>query len=215
MYTIMVKPDHSLHATTRQRIMHRSNMIDKLHILVEPEYNGVDMRKFTCTLEYLLPVSKKYVIETLVPSEELYGNYVEFLLPVTTKITAEPGNVSFKLTFTYLDMDADGNMISYVRHTGSIDIPIINVDRWSDYVAESDLDTVAQIMLTLQSQNEQLREYAEMLQMTKADDIKLDHDANEIYLMADGEKIGDGISVEDLGNEIADETEDGLIKVIT
>ena len=49
---------------------------------------------------------------------------------------------------------------------------------------------------------------------TKADNIKLDKDTSEIYLTANDKQIGDKITINDLGNVIAEETKDGLIPII-
>mgnify|MGYP003304272039 FL=1 len=201
MYTIMVKPDHSLHATTKQRIMHRSSLINKLHFLVSPTYEDVDMRKFVCSLEYRLPISKELVHEILTPSENLYGNYVEFLLPVTTKITSEPGDVSLKLTFTYLEMDDSGNYLEHIRPTDSIDLPITPVDRWGDYIPDAKLDPIVQAMLYIQAQNEQLKDYSEAIQTTKADNLTYNDKTNELQLQANGQPIGNPVILEECVSE--------------
>lgn len=201
MYTIMVKPDHSLHATTRQRIMHRSSLINKLHFLVSPTYEDIDMRKFVCSLEYKLPISKELIHEILIPSEELYGNYVEFLLPITTKLTSEPGEVSMKLTFTYLEMDEAGNYLEHVRPTDSISIPITPVDRWGDYISDAKLDPIVQAMLYIQAQNEQLKDYSEIIQTTKADNMTYNEKTNELQLQSNGQPIGTPIVLEECDSE--------------
>ena len=67
MYTILVTDDNELKVTIKERIMQRSKMVDSFHFLVKPMYKeNIDMTGFTVTMEYVLPVSKKYVTETLV-----------------------------------------------------------------------------------------------------------------------------------------------------
>lgn len=214
-YTILVNNDNTLTTSVKTRIMQRSNMVDKLHFLVEPIYNDYDMSKFTLTMEYVLPVSRKYRTEVLVLSEELYKNKLEYFLPVDTKITSEAGNVEFTLTFTYLEMDAEGNTVEHVRKTDTSIIQILSAAQWAEYIPSADLDSISQIMLSLQAKIEQEKVYAELLQESRADNIKLDEENGEIYLTVNGEKIGEAINLNHLGDALADVTEDGMVKIIT
>ena len=60
MYTILVNDDNTLTTSVRERIMQRSKLVDSLHFLVEPTYKELNIADFTVTLEYVLPISKKY-----------------------------------------------------------------------------------------------------------------------------------------------------------
>lgn len=193
MYTILVNNDNTLMASIKERIMHRSTMVDKLHFLVDQKYGDLDMSKFTCILEYKLPISNKYIVETLVLSQELYKNKLEYLLPITTKITSEFGNVSMKLTFTYLEMDENGNTIEHVRNTDSIILPIIPIERWSDYIPDTDLDAIAQIMMSLQSKIEEEKAYAEILHQNQVNDLVLTN--NLLQVSTNGTPIGTGVKI--------------------
>lgn len=72
MYTILVTDENELRVTLKERIMQRSKLVDSFHFLVDPMYkNETDMTEFTTVvMEYILPVSKKYVSETLVLTSE-------------------------------------------------------------------------------------------------------------------------------------------------
>ena len=212
MYTILVNDDNSLTTSVKQRIMHRSTMINDLHFLVNPNYNGHDMSLFTCTLEYVLPISKKYTPEILVLSQELYKDKLEYKLPLDTKLTSEVGSISLKLTFTNLEMDETGKVIERVRKTDSITIEIIAVEQWSDYIPRANLDPIVEMLLIAQREREAIKDYAEQLHTNKLDDIVLDTETNEIYGVANGQRSGTGFSLIDLGDEIAEETE--VVKVI-
>ena len=76
MYTILVCDDHSLRTTNRERIMQRSKLVDKLHFLVPPTYDDLDMSATTVCLESLKPVSREYKTEILEVSEELSKNHL-------------------------------------------------------------------------------------------------------------------------------------------
>ena len=187
MYTILVNNDNSLTTSVKQRIMHRSTMVDDLHFLVNPMYNGHDMSVFTCTLEYVLPVSKEYTPEVLVLSPELYKDKLEYKLPLDTKLTSEVGSISVKLTFTNLEMDDTGKIIERVRKTDPITIDVIAVEQWSDYIPSANLDPIVEMLLIAQREREAIKDYAEQLNTSKLDEIVLDIERNfhffQIFLL--------------------------------
>ena len=126
------------------------------------------------------------------------------MLPIDTAITSEVGNVEMKLTFTKLEMSSDGSFKEHVRKTDVVNVEILPVAQWSDYVASSDLDNISKIMLESQSQNEQMKAYAEQIQalgqmfmVTKADNIKLDEATGKLQLQSMGAPIGDSVIVGD------------------
>lgn len=43
MYTFLIGADNTLTASTTERIMQRSKLVDSLHFLADPTYKGVDM----------------------------------------------------------------------------------------------------------------------------------------------------------------------------
>ena len=60
MYTILVTTNNeAIVSTPDQRIMQRSKLVDTLHILVAPTYNGISMSDCTVLMEYKLPVSQE------------------------------------------------------------------------------------------------------------------------------------------------------------
>ena len=207
MYTILVKSDDTLVTSVKENIYHRTSLIKKLRFLVDPEYqygNEIsDIRSYVCTLEYKTPISETYVPVILTPSVDLYKNKVEYLLPVDTAITSEVGVVELKLTWVKLSVNEDGSFKEQVRKTPSIGLEVLPVAQWGDYVADSKLDNIAQILLTAQSQNEQMKVYAEQLQalgqmfmVTKADNVKYDNTTGELQLTSMGSPIGNSVTLE-------------------
>ena len=124
--------------------MQRSKLVDNLHFLVDKVYkDNIDMSDFTVTMEYILPVSKEYKTETLTRSEELYKeSKLEYKLPFDTKLTKEAGDIEVKLTFTKVDLDADGNGIQYVRETSPCIVTIVPVAAWSNIILDARLSAV-------------------------------------------------------------------------
>ena len=111
-------------------------------------------------------------------------------------------------------LDADGNGYQYVRKTSTTTITITPISAWSDIVPDKALNAIDQRLLETQKQIKALEELNDISATTKADNITLDSETNTITLTANGEKIGDAISISELGNSIADNTEDGLIKMV-
>lgn len=195
-YTILINEDHSFTHTNKKKIMYRSTGIDTVRFLVNQKYNDLDMRTANVVLEYVTPVNRSYGVVVLTPSEELYKNRVEYLLPIDLKFTSEIGDLEFTINFSRLNINEEG-FLEQVRPIGYTSIKIHDTVRWSDYIASSNLDNIAQIMLTNQSLLEQQKVYAEMLTYEKADNIAKDEETNEIYLTANGVEIGNRIKDSD------------------
>ena len=214
MYTILVNDDNTLTTSIRERIMQRSKLVDSLHFLVSPTYKGLDMTDFTVTMEYILPVSKEYVSEVLVKSEELYKEMLEYKLPFDTDLTKEAGEIEVKLTFSKVDLDADGNDIQYVRKISATSITIIPVESWCDIIPDKALDAIDQRIIKTDAQIKALLEANEITRLEKADNLVLDNENKELYLTAEGNQIGDKVKLSDLGNEIVQSSDEGLITMM-
>jgi len=204
MYTILINEDHSFTHTNKKRIMCRSTGIDKVKFLVNQTYGNLDMTTCNVVLEYVTPISRKYDVIVLTKSEELYKNRVEYILPIDTRFTSEVGDLEFTISFTNLNLDNTVDINAFteqVRKIGTTTITIHDTVRWSDYIASSSLDNIAQIMLTQQSLMEQQKVYAEMIAYSKADGIAKDEETNEIYLTSNGVKLGEGVIDDGIGED--------------
>ena len=155
------------------------------------------MTKCNTVLEYVTPISRKYDVIVLKPSEELYKNRVEFILPIDTRFTSEVGDLELTINFSYLSMNDDGTFKEQVRPVGYTSLHIEDTVHWSDYIASSSLDNIAQIMLTNQSMIEEIKAQAELIAYGKADNIAKDAETNEIYLTSQGVEIGNRITDSD------------------
>ena len=214
MYTILVNDDNTLTTSVRERIMQRSKLVDSLHFLVSPTYKELDMTDFTVTMEYILPVSKEYVLEVLVKSEELYKEMLEYKLPFDTDLTKEAGEIEVKLTFSKVDLDEDGNDVQYVRKISATSITIVPIESWCDIIPDKALDAIDQRIIKTDAQIKALLEANEITKLEKADNLVLDSENKELYLTAEGNQIGDKVKLSDLGNEIVQSSEEGLITMM-
>ena len=214
MYTILVNDDNTLTTSVRERIMQRSKLVDSLHFLVEPTYKELNIADFTVTLEYVLPIIKKYKVETLIKSDELYKERLEYKLPFDTNLTREYGDIEIQLTFTKVDLDEEGKDIQYVRKTSTTSITIVPISAWSDVIPDEALTDLDQKILKTDAQIKELHEMQENILVEKADNLVLDEENKELYLTAEGNQIGNKVKLSDLGNEIVQSSDEGLITMM-
>lgn len=215
MYTILVQNDNSLHTSVKERIMQRSKMVDTLHFLVEPMYKEEhDMSTFNATLKYKLPISNEPCSENLVLSDELYKDHLEYKLPFDTNLTKEAGEIEVMITFTKVDLDEEGNGLQYVRTTSTTTITIVPIAAWTNITTDSALNAVDQRLLEVDAMIKALSETGDLYSSTKADNLVLDDETQEIYLTANGEQIGDRVKLSDLGDNIVDSSTEGLVTMM-
>lgn len=208
MYTFLINEDNTVTASMPERIMERSKMVDSLHFLAEPTYKDIDMSQFTLTMKYLLPISKRYKTETLVLSENLYKNRLEYCLPFDTNLTIEPGDIEFMLTFTNVDMDEMGRTTQYVRHVGPGTIKIIPVSAWTDVIPDDALSALDQRLLAADALLKSLNERNNAIMDSKADNLSYKNEL--LQLTSNGKAIGNAIKI----TTDSVETEDGTIRVV-
>lgn len=202
MYTLLLNDTNELITTVKERIMQRSKLVDNLHFLVEPNYKGIDMSDFTVTMEYILPVSREYKTENLVKSDALYKDMLEYKLPFDTCLTKEAGKIEVQLTFTKVELDADGNSIQRVRKTSPATITIIPISAWSDIIADSALSALDQRLIQVDAMINAVNEMNMYLDDNKADNMIFDEDGQYIQLTANGNPIGNQIKIRNIGINI-------------
>lgn len=140
MYTILLQESKILTVSKKETIVQYSNLCDKIQFLVTPVIGENDMAEFdTVLLEYLSPLTKIHHTEFLTRSTEMYKNYLQYLLPVDTKITAEAGDMELQLTFYNSNTDADGNVESKVFKTLPCCIKIHPISDWSNRISNQTL----------------------------------------------------------------------------
>jgi len=205
MYTIMVCDDNTLRTTQRERIMQRSKLVDKLHFLVPPKYNDLDMSATTVVLEYVTP-SKEYAMEILTKSEALYKEYLEYLLPIDTNLTKESGDVELQLSFMTVSMDADGNVSQHVRKTEPTILKVIPIANWSLQIADSALTPLDQRIVQLEMIQAQQQDTFIAVADSVPDDLTIKD--GKVYLSTNG-KIIDGSCGVDVMLPRTPDTSDG------
>lgn len=202
MYTILVTEQNELVTSVKERIMQRSKLVDKLQILMDPDYKGHDMSTFTVMLEYLLPVSKEYKTEYLVLSDELYKDKLVYSLPFDTNLTREAGSIEIKLTCVKAELTAEGKSVQRVRKIGPGEIIITPLSAWSDIIADNALTALDQRLIQIDAMLNAANEMNQLIYETKADDITYDKTNKTIQLTANGSPIGQEISLADIGSGV-------------
>lgn len=206
MYTILINDDDSLYGSHKEVIMQRSKLVEKLCFIVHPIYrNDYDMTDSTVTLEYVLPISRKYNTVNLVLSEERYNDcYLVYKLPFDTNLTSEAGDLELQLTFTYVELDENGIDVQHVRKTSSTIIHITPIAAWSDIIPDSALSALDQRLIKLDAQMRALDEMNQSIINEKADNIKYNEETNELQLLSGQNAIGDKVTLKSSEESLKD-----------
>ena len=209
MYVILANDDNVLVTTKKDRIMHRSKLVDDLWFLTKPTYNGYDMAIFTPSLEYVLPISRKYCNEILTLSDEMYNGYLKYVLPIDTELTCEPGEIEITLSFLLADLDENGKPVQRVRKFSPTTIPVFPVTAWSDIIPDSALSALDQRIIKTDAQLKALAEL-NLGSATIADGLDYDKVKNELQLKAGDELIGNRVALVSGEGSIDEAIKDGL-----
>lgn len=202
-YVILVENDNSLYGSCKSKIMQKEKLFNKLWFLVAPHYNGYDMSQCTVTMRYVLPISREFVTETLVLSDERYEEYLKYVLPIDTNLTKEWGDIELNLTFTMLDTDDNGNIVQHVRKTDNYLLNITQIPNWDALVPDSALSALDQRILKQDAQIKALNDLANAFDGSAniVDNLVYDDINSTLQLSANGVGVGDKVSVKDMLDE--------------
>lgn len=215
MYTILINTDNTATAVERQRIMQYSKLVDTLRFIVAETYNGWQIDKSSFVLQYRTPVTHTLKLATLELSDEPYSaGYLQYKLSVDTDMTAENGDLELLVSFKEVSMNEEGEVTTRNRNVGEIVIPVIPVSNWFTAPDEA-LDTLTQYYVANQQTIQAISDLIGTINQNKADDVILDAENGRLHAGNDGKKIGEGISLEELGDLLAEWTRKGLIKINT
>ena len=205
MYVILVNDDNTLSTTKKERIVKGSKLVDTLWVLVNPVYQNQDMSNATVTMEYVLPISRKYGIKFLRLAEEGYQDYLKYMLPeedeIDSDFTSEAGRIEVKLTFTYVSSDSNGKVMQHVRKTTTTTITVVPNANWGDLIPDPALEALDQRLIKMDAQSKMLGEYAEFLSQTQVDNLRYDDSASTLQLTSGGYAVGDAVNVRDMIDE--------------
>ena len=204
-YIFLLENDNEIIASHREVLMQRSKLVDEVWFLVNPKYKvDNDMSIFSVVLEYILPVSKHYYSLELIKDKEGYEEYLKYVVPLDSNLSAESGDVELQLSFVYAGLDADGNDIQKVRKTQHAKLPITPIAAWGDIIPDSALSALDQRILKMDAQMKYLEEMNQIVADSKADNIKYDETTNELQLLSGNKEIGDKVTLKTGGASLED-----------
>lgn len=214
MYTVILNKDKSLIASVRATLYQRESLADKIQFLLPQTYEDIDIYNgdYTVVMKYIDP-SNVAQSEVLTKEDELYKDYVRFILPVNSKLTRFAGDIHIWLSI--IGINTDDSIGAEILHSDDLTIKINPLEDIYGFVPDESLQALDKRILELQATAKANNMLIEAIDKNKADDIKLDLDEKSLYLTNNGEKTGTPIALNDLGNAISDNTEDGLVSVIT
>lgn len=207
--------------------------------------SGFDMTNFTVILNYLDgagtvhteileryghydPVSERYIYEDYQKDENTDPTHMIYRLPVTTKITNLIGDVTMNLKLQYADYTAQTEdpatepvPLLYQMATGDTTISVLPVVDYYSIISSDTLSEIVQQIDILKARANSLEDRADAqeddLSETKenmVNDVVLNED-RLILKNSKDEQVGNEIHMNDLGDSLAEYTQEGLVKVIT
>ena len=168
--------------TPNSLIYQGENLVDNFHLLLPKTYKEIDLETYTIALKYVSSENtSKYEILTL--HNNAYKNdYLEYVLPITTELTKASGEVRLYITMSKFDTVSKRKYISQSSETTIRILPVENY-----FTDDSSFQSIDNKIF-------ELKQLAEKINTTKADNIV--REDNDVYLTANGKKIGDSVSVE-------------------
>ncbi|MCI5892081.1 MAG: hypothetical protein MRZ66_01575 [Clostridiales bacterium] len=191
MYTIIMRDDKSLIPTETEPIYQYESNTSTIRLLVPQTIADNPMQEFTCVFKYELPDGTK-CCDCPVKQSELYSDFLDYRLLVTSRLTKNEGEIKGYLSFLKVVEDTStGSKKPFIIHSSSISIPIHKKKDIFTYSSDPNLQAIDNQILKLQELVNVVTTYNSILESTKADDIELID--GELWLTANGEKIGDPI----------------------
>lgn len=188
MYTILMKEDKSLVATSRTILRQYESLVDKIQFIIPKMYGDLDFS----TGDYQIIL--KYVDQANIPhtvflekGEELYKeNYINCILPVGIELTKFAGDITMYISV--MDVNIEDETKAEVLHTNGITISITPLDDIYGFAPNESFQKMDQEILKLQAAIKANTILAEAIDQNKADDLS--YEDNTLSLMANGKKIG-------------------------
>lgn len=211
MATVLVNNDNSMIVTVPERIMQHSKNIHTITIFVPQMYEGYDMSEFAAYIEIVPPNQKYRSIHLDANEVSRKEGFLQFDFEVTSDITLFSGNISMEMTFVKTDEDT---YKTYIRHTTSCSLSVTPIEKWSELIIDDALTDLDQRIALIEQGIKVASNLADNINSIKADNIKLDKETSELYLTANDKQIGDKITINELGDTLAEQTKDGLVPII-
>lgn len=223
MYTLRITDDNNVITTVKESLMEKSNCVNSIQIIINKLYKEqIDMTDTTAYMKYVLPVTKKIKMTQLIADTTTDESHILYTIPVTSNISAEPGDIEVSFTFLKLVHDDESDTTtSYVRKTESGLIHITKLAQFDSYEPSEMLTELDQRILALMATAEDIKKLGQATYDNMPIDMKLDSEAKKLTLVNANGNTGDGVGIADLSDSIAKEltgtdpdgTQDGVTHI--
>lgn len=201
---ILMKPNKTLVLSKPSKLYQKENAVDNIVVYVPEKYNDFDLKDFVATMYYTNPGNEAYSDALIAAEESDKEGFIQYSLPVTTKITSVAGRISLYLSLVHVDLEAGKQ---YVLKTSNLDI---TVETWDDYFKYISNDSLSAIDDKIAELDTKIAEIKAIAQTEVPDDLKLDTDTGHLQLSVDGSAIGSGVNIVVTSID-PDGTDDGVI----
>lgn len=193
MYTIIIGCDGSVASSVVEAITQNSNFAHTIRILAPQQYCGYNTMDFSAVFEYCT-ANGVVGAENLTPSEHLYKDFIEYILPVKISMTKESGVLKFCITFLKSIKEGNNQYTDVVLKTQQAELAVSYTDGWTGDLPDDTLGAIDEKLSELGQMQCELKEMQENLNAGKADNIIYQN--KELQLTANGEPIGDKVKIE-------------------
>lgn len=200
---ILMKPNKTLVLSKPSKLYQKENAVDNIVIYVPEKYNDYELKDFIATMYYTNSANEAYS-EMLVAAEESdKEGFIQYSLPVTTKITTKAGIISLYISFVHTDLEANKQ---YVLKTSNLDIVI---ETWDDFFKYLSNDSLAAIDDKIALLDSKIAEIKAIYDSQIPDDLSITEEGH-LQLSVEGDPIGDGVNIV-VTSEDTDGTDDGVL----
>lgn len=188
---ILMKSNKTLVISKNSRLYQQENAVDKIVFYIPEFYEENDLKEYVASLCYTSP-SNHVRSELLVAQEESdKEGFIQYKLPVTTRITELAGDIPMYLSLLHADQETNK------KHVLKTSVVNITVETWEDYFKYVDDNTLTAIdnkILELDNEIAKLKTVSDAYIADQPDDLTID-DEGHLQLTANGTEIGEGVHV--------------------
>lgn len=220
MYTLLISEDNNIVTTNYETLMQRSDF-NNIQILIPSLFKGVDISNATLWLKYILPVSKKIrMVQLKLNSANYNGDFLQYIIPANTQLTAEAGEVEITVTIVKLVYEEDTDTKKAgIESTKAGVIKITPIAQWLNFDPDEMLDPIDQRLIMLEARQKDQDALNQEMFESMARDIVIDEDTNKLILDSNSGFLGNGVDINKLitlvGTAIVGDDLDGVNDGVT
>lgn len=204
-----MKASKDLIVTSNAKLYQGENAVENMVFYVfESLFDGIaNLADYTATLYYTTPGNEAYM--EILDKQEISNKdgYLQYQLPVTTKITKVAGDIEMQLVFSWNDEETN---TQHVLKSGHLTITVDKFIDYFKYVSNDSLSSIENKIQELDAKASELHAIADEIQDNTPDDLILDEDI--LHLAKNKQKMGDGVEIIVPGDpDLEDSSRDGIV----